>query len=81
MLVFSPLTPFQQFGVLAITIVYALITAVLVVLRRWSCGGSYQNLRLRRVVERAGTKLGSSHSRCFSGIASHPHGRSESDEP
>ena len=32
--------PFQQFGlVTAITIVYALIAAVLVVPWRWSCGG------------------------------------------
>ena len=52
------MTPFQQFGVAAITIVYALIAALLVVLRRRSWGGSYQNLRLRRAVERAGTELG-----------------------
>ena len=58
-LVFSPLTPFQQFGLLtAITIAYALIAAVLVVPPAMIVWGAYQNLRLRAAVERARTQLG-----------------------
>ena len=57
-LVFSPLTPFQQFGLLtAIAIVYALIAAVLVVPPAMIVWGAYQNLRLRQAVERAQTEL------------------------
>ena len=52
-LVFSPLTPFQQFGIVtAITIVYSLIVAVLVVPPAMTVWGSYQNMRLRSMVER-----------------------------
>ncbi len=58
-LVFSPLTPFQQFGVVtAITIAYALVAAVLVVPPAMIVWGAYQNLRLRHAVERARTELG-----------------------
>ena len=58
-LVFSPLTPFQQFGVVtALTIAYALIAAVLVVPPAMIVWGAYQNLRLRHAVERARTELG-----------------------
>ena len=58
MLAFSPLTPFQQFGLLtAITIVYALIAAVLVVPPAMIVWGAYQNLRLRHAVERARTQI------------------------
>ena len=58
-LVFSPLEPFQQFGLLtAITIAYALIAAVLVVPPAMIVWGAYQNLRLRSAVERARTQLG-----------------------
>ncbi len=58
-LIFSPLTPFQQFGIVAaITIAYALIAAVLVVPPAMIVWGAYQNLRLRRAVERARTELG-----------------------
>ncbi len=57
-LVFSPLTPFQQFGVVtAITIAYALVAAVLVVPPAMIVWGAYQNLRLRHAVERARTEL------------------------
>ena len=57
-LAFSPLTPFQHFGILtAITIVYALIAAVLVVPPAMIVWGAYQNLRLRHAVERAQTEL------------------------
>ena len=59
MLIFSPLTPFQQFGVVtALTIAYALIAAVLVVPPAMIVWGAYQNLRLRHAVERARTELG-----------------------
>ena len=59
-LAFSPLTPFQQFGILtAITIVYALIAAILVVPPAMIVWGAYQNLRLRAAVERARTELDS----------------------
>ncbi|MXW25150.1 MAG: MMPL family transporter [Dehalococcoidia bacterium] len=58
-LIFSPLTPFQQFGVVtALTIAYALIAAVLVVPPAMIVWGAYQNLRLRHAVERARTELG-----------------------
>ena len=58
-LIFSPLTPFQQFGIVtAITIAYALIAAVLVVPPAMIVWGAYQNLRLRQAVERARTELG-----------------------
>ena len=58
-LVFSPLTPFQQFGIVtAITIAYALVAAVLVVPPAMIVWGAYQNLRLRHAVERARTELG-----------------------
>ena len=58
-LVFSPLTPFQQFGVVtAITIAYALVAAVLVVPPAMIVWGAYQNLRLRHAAERARTELG-----------------------
>lgn len=57
-LAFAPLTPFQQFGMLtAITIVYALIAAVLVVPPAMIVWGAYQNLRLRHAVERAQAEL------------------------
>ncbi len=52
-LVFSLLTPFQQFGIVtAITIAYALVAAVLVVPPAMIVWGAYQNLRLRSMVER-----------------------------
>ena len=58
-LVFSPLTPFQQFGmVAAMTIAFALVAAVVVVPPAMIVWGAYQNLRLRRVVERARRELG-----------------------
>ena len=58
MLGFSPLAPFQQFGILtAITIAYALIAAVLVVPPAMIVWAAYQNLRLRHAVERARTQL------------------------
>ena len=57
-LAFSPLTPFQQFGMLtAITIAYALIAAVLVVPPAMIVWAAYQNLRLRHAVERARTQV------------------------
>ncbi len=57
-LALSPLTPFQQFGlVTAITIAYALIAAVLVVPPAMIVWAAYQNLRLRAAVERARTQL------------------------
>ena len=52
-LIFSPLPSFQQFGItVAITIVYSLIVAVLVVPPAMTVWGSYQNMRLRSMVER-----------------------------
>ena len=55
-LVFSTLTPFQQFGlVTAITIAYALIAAIMVVPPAMILWAAYQNYRLRRAVERAST--------------------------
>ena len=58
MLALSPLTAFQQFGMLtAITIAYALIAAVLVVPPSMIVWAAYQNLRLRQAVERARTQL------------------------
>ena len=59
MLVFSPLAPFQQFGmVAAMTIAFALVAAVVVVPPAMIVWGAYQNLRLRRAVERARRELG-----------------------
>ena len=53
-LIFSSLTPFQQFGlVTAITIAYALIAAVLVVPPSMILWAAYQNYRLRGAVARA----------------------------
>ena len=53
-LIFSSLTPFQQFGlVTAITIAYALIAAVVVVPPSMILWAAYQNYRLRGAVARA----------------------------
>lgn len=53
-LIFSSLTPFQQFGlVTAITIAYALIAAVVVVPPSMILWAAYQNYRLRSVLARA----------------------------
>ena len=53
-LMFSSLTPFQQFGlVTAITIAYALIAAVVVVPPSMILWAAYQNYRLRSAVARA----------------------------
>ena len=52
-LIASPLLASQQFGITAtITIVYSLIVSVLVVLPAMVVWGSYQNARLRSMVER-----------------------------
>ncbi len=52
-LTFSPLLSFEQFGIVtAITIAYSLIVAVLVVPSAMTVWGSYQNMRLRSMVER-----------------------------
>ena len=57
-LVFSTLTPFQQFGIVtAITIAYALIAAIVVVPPAMILWAAYQNYRLRSAVERASTLL------------------------
>ena len=57
-LIFSALTPFQQFGIVtAITIAYALIAAIVVVPPAMILWGAYQNYRLRSAVERAATEL------------------------
>ena len=54
MLMFSSLTPFQQFGlVTAITIGYALIAAVVLVPPSMILWAAYQNYRLRSVLARA----------------------------
>ena len=53
MLIASPLLASQQFGITAtITIVYSLIVSVLVVVPAMVVWGSYQNARLRSMVER-----------------------------
>ena len=58
-LVFSTLTPFQQFGlVTAITIAYALIAAIVVVPPTMILWGAYQNHRLRSAARRAAELLG-----------------------
>ena len=58
-LVFSSLTPFQQFGlVTAITIAYALIAAIVVVPPAMIVWAAYQNHRLRTAVARAERELG-----------------------
>ena len=52
-LIASPLLASQQFGITAtITIVYSLMVSVLVVLPAMVVWGSYQNARLRSMVER-----------------------------
>ena len=52
-LTFSPLLSFEQFGIVtAITIAYSLIVSVLVVPPAMTVWGSYQNMRLRSMVER-----------------------------
>ena len=57
-LIFSSLTPFQQFGmVTAITIAYALIAAVVVVPPSMILWAAYQNYRLRGAVARAEREL------------------------
>ena len=57
-LVFSSLTPFQQFGVVtAITIAYALVAAVVVVPPMMIVWAAYQNHRLRSAVARAAREL------------------------
>ena len=57
-LVFSTLTPFQQFGIVtAITIAYALIAAIIVVPPAMILWAAYQNYRLRSAVERASSML------------------------
>ena len=57
-LVFSSLTPFQQFGIVtAITISYALIAAVVVVPPMMIVWAAYQNYRLRSAVARAERQL------------------------
>ena len=58
-LMFSSLTPFQQFGIItAITISYALIAAVIVVPPSMILWAAYQNHRLRSTVARAERELG-----------------------
>ncbi|MCY3785759.1 MAG: efflux RND transporter permease subunit [bacterium] len=58
-LVFSSLTPFQQFGlVTAITIAYALIAAIVVVPPAMILWGAYQQHRLSRAAQRAQELLG-----------------------
>ena len=57
-LIFSSLTPFQQFGIVtAITIAYALIAAVVVVPPAMILWAAYQNYRLRSAVARAEREL------------------------
>ena len=58
-LMFSSLTPFQQFGIVtAITISYALITAILVVPPAMIMWAAYQNYRLRSAIARAEREFG-----------------------
>ncbi len=57
-LIASPLTASQQFGITAtITIVYSLIVSILVVLPAMVVWGAYQNMRLRSMVERMWSDL------------------------
>ena len=57
-LIASPLTASQQFGITAtITIVYSLIVAILVVLPAMVVWGAYQNMRLRSSIERMWNEL------------------------
>ena len=57
-LIASPLTASQQFGITAtITIVYSLIVSVFVVLPAMVVWGAYQNMRLRSMVEREWSDL------------------------
>ena len=57
-LIFSSLTPFQQFGIVtAITIAYALIAAVLVVPPAMILWAAYQNYRLQSAAARAKLEL------------------------
>ena len=57
-LLFSSLTPFQQFGIVtAITISYALIAAIVVVPPAMIMWAAYQNYRLRSAVARADREL------------------------
>ncbi len=58
-LIFSSLTPFQQFGVVtAITITFALIASVVVVPPAMILWAAYQNHRLRSAVARTERQLG-----------------------
>ena len=58
-LIFSSLTPFQQFGIVtAITISYALIAAIVVVPSAMIMWAAYQNYRLRSAVARAEREFG-----------------------
>ena len=58
-LIFSSLTPFQQFGIVtAITISYALIAAIVVVPPSMIMWAAYENYRLRNAVARAERELG-----------------------
>ena len=57
-LLFSPVTASQQFGITAsITIVYSLAVSVLVVLPAMVVWGAYQNMRLRSMVQRQWDEL------------------------
>ena len=57
-LIASPLTASQQFGITAtITIAYSLIVAILLVLPAMVVWGAYQNMRLRSMVERMWSDL------------------------
>ena len=57
-LIASPLSASQQFGITAtITIVYSLIVSILVVLPAMVVWGAYQNMRLRSMVERMWSDL------------------------
>ena len=57
-LIFSSLTPFQQFGIVtAITIAYALIAAVVVVPPAMILWAAYQNYRLQSTAARAKREL------------------------
>ena len=57
-LIASPLLASQQFGITAtITIVYSLLVSVVVVLPAMVVWGSYQNMRLRSMVERMWNEL------------------------
>ena len=57
-LVFSPLLASQQFGITAaITIAYSLVISILLVPPAMTVWGSYQNMRLRSMVERTWAEL------------------------